>query len=451
MKILLIQCPTSHLGAGEKVYPVGLARLSTLVPPKDEKCCLDMNLSPDPWPVLKETVLGFKPQVVALSFRNIDPLAGHQTSYLSSLATTAAMVRRLAPTARILAGGPAFSMFARRLMAEIPEIDAGLVGEGERVFSHLIAANFDPAAIDGLVYRADGEIKQNPEGAAIDLNTLPWPDTTTFAPGAYGGRNAYVAAMGIEGKRGCDLACGYCLYPFLGGRRFRLRAPERIVDEMQRLKEEHGIGLFHFTDPVVNRPKNHFIALCDHLRQRKLDVAWTGFFREDDLDDRTAGLAREAGLAAIYFSADALTEHGLALLQKRMGIEEILAAARVTARHKILTVQHVLVNLPGEDRSAHFEEARANLERLLTIHAPAANLGAVVFNTVRLYPQAPLTRQLIRRGILAADQDLFYPVYYDPPATAHVRHRLEALCHRAMVFDRLGMDRLLAGTAQPTR
>lgn len=84
---------------------------------------------------------------------------------------------------------------------------------------------------------------------------------------------------------------------------------------MQRLKEEHGIGLFHFTDPVVNRPKNHFIALCDHLRQRKLDVAWTGFFREDDLDDRTAGLAREAGLAAIYFSADALTEHGLALLQ----------------------------------------------------------------------------------------------------------------------------------------
>ncbi|WP_054699687.1 hypothetical protein [Desulfosarcina cetonica] len=62
-----------------------------------------------------------------------------------------------------------------------------------------------------------------------------------------------------------------------------------------------------------------------------------------------------------------------------------------------------------------------------------------------------MTRQLIRRGILAADQDLFYPVYYDPPATAHVRHRLEALCHRAMVFDRLGMDRLLAGTAQPTR
>lgn len=439
MRILLVQCPTSHLGAGEKVYPLGLARLSALVPAGYAKQCLDLNLHPDPWPVLKETIQAFGPQIVALSFRNIDPLAGQQASYVASLATAAAIASRLVPDARIIAGGPAFSMFARRLMAEIPELDMGLVGEGERSFPQAIAKRFSPEGIGGLVYRAHGEVHQQPPADPVDMDALPAPDTTGFLPAAYGGRNAYVAAMGIEGKRGCDLSCGYCLYPFLGGRRFRLRDPARIFEEMQRMHREHGIDLFHFTDPVVNRPRAHFRTFCRTLIRRRLEVSWTGFFREDDLDDDTAALARDAGLAAIYFSADALTGHGLKLLRKQLCMDDILRAAGVTARRGILTVQHFLVNLPGEDQPASFDEARDNLERLLAIHAPAANLGAVVFNTVRLYPQAPLTRQLIRKKILPPDLDLLYPVYYNPPATAHVLHRLERICQQASAMARLGL------------
>ncbi len=190
MRLFLIQCPTSHLGAGEKVYPLGLARLSALAPEHYEKACLDMNLHPDPWPVLKEALETFKPQVAALSFRNIDPLAGHQASYLSSLRTTAAMVRRLAPHARILAGGPAFSMFAARLMQEVPEIDAGLVGDGERVFATAITPHVSLAAIGGIVYRQGGKIRHNPRAAPPSMDDLPFPDTGTVPPGAYGGQNA---------------------------------------------------------------------------------------------------------------------------------------------------------------------------------------------------------------------------------------------------------------------
>jgi anaerobic magnesium-protoporphyrin IX monomethyl ester cyclase len=326
------------------------------------------------------------------------------------------------------------------LMAEIQAIDAGMVGEGEGTFARLIERDFAPLGIGGLIYRHNGELRQNPPAGAVDVNALPPPDTLSFPPSAYGRENAYVAALGIEGKRGCDLSCGYCLYPFLGGRRLRLRDPARIVDDMERLKKEHGIGQFHFTDPVVNRPPDHFHALCRTLIQRRLDVAWTGFFREDTLDADSAAMAQEAGLAAVYFSADALTEHGLKLLAKQLAWADILKAARITAQRNILTVQHFLVNLPGENTPGHFEAARTNLEQLLAVHAPAANLGAVVFNTVRLYPQAPLTRRLIRHNMIPADLDLLYPVYYNPPETADVLHRLECICHGAAVFARLGLD-----------
>ena len=77
------------------------------------------------------------------------------------------------------------------------------------------------------------------------------------------------------------------------------------------------------------------------------------------------------------------------------------------------------------------------MDRLLAIHAPAGNLGAVIFNTVRLYPRAPLTRRLLREKMLAPETDLLYPVFFNPLPTAHRLHELEMLCHTAGVLSRL--------------
>ncbi len=440
MKILLVQVPTSHLGAGERVYPLGLARLSSLVPESCEKEVLDMNLHGDPWPLLKELLSRFAPDVVAFSFRNIDPLGGHVVSYLSSLTTAAKMARRLLPHGRILAGGPAFSLFGERLMEMIPELDYGLIGEGEPVFQRLVATEaVDEADIPGLLWRRDGSVIVNPPAVGMAMESIPHLDTKAFSPASYMEGNRYVASMGVEGKRGCDLCCSYCLYPKLGNSLLRLRRPRDIVDDMEVLRKEHGIRLFHFTDPVLNRPPDHFEALCEELTRRKLDLAWTGFFREDTFTARAAGLARDAGLAAVYFSGDALHEKGLRLLAKRLTKDEILRASEITVSLDILTVCHFLVNLPYET-AADVAEAKVMLENILDIHGDAGNLGAVIFNNIRLYPGATLTGKLLEDGLLDPAVDLLYPVYFDPSEGGHVRHEMEAFCHAAGVFSRLGMN-----------
>lgn len=437
MRILLVQMPTTHLGAGERVYPLGLSRLSRLIPDRFEKRVLDMNLHPDPWPELKHELLDLEPDVVALSMRNLDPLAGHMASYLSSLKTSAGMVRLLAPEARILAGGPAFSLFGKRLMQECPEIDCGLIGEGEVAFPILLESSC-LESVPGLIWRNGNGLECNQRRAPVDMDTLPEMDADSFRPGDYARGNKYVAAVGIEGKRGCNLHCSYCVYPSLGGRRMRLRSPVKIVDEMERLNREHGLTLFHFTDSVLNRPADHFEALCEEILRRRLTLSWTGFFREDTLTERSMNLAVSAGLIAVYFSADSLTEHGLKVLDKRMSKEDILRASRITAYNGVLTMCHFLINLPGENH-AHPCEARDMLNRILDIHNPVGNLGAVILNNVRLYPDASLTRKLISTGMLDPRIDLLYPVYYNPLQSAHVLHELEACCHAAGVFSRLGL------------
>ena len=100
---------------------------------------------------------------------------------------------------------------------------------------------------------------------------------------------------------------------------------------------------------------------------------------------------------------------------------------------------HFLINLPGET-DAHAGESAVMLDKLLDIHGPKANLGAVIFNNVRLYPGAPLTGKLIRSGMLAADIDLLYPVYFNPPEKSYLLHELEAMCHSAGIFSRLGIN-----------
>ncbi len=439
MKLLLVQVPTSHLGAGEKVYPLGLSRLSSTVPDTIEKRVLDMNICSDPWQALHHSLMDEIPNVVALSFRNLDPLAGHQASYLSSLKTAACMVKTVVPGVRLLAGGPAFSLFARRLMEEVPYIDVGLKGEGELIFPSLLGPDPDYGRIPGILWRDRGQVVVNSPGVRIDMDLIPPMDLDAFPPGNYTRGNAYVAAMGIEGKRGCDLWCSYCLYPFLGGTAMRLRSPVKIVDEMEQLNKESSIGLFHFTDGVLNRPADHFEALCRELIRRKLDISWTGFFREDSLTAENLDLAQRAGLVAVYFSGDALTDHGLKLLNKKMTRQDILNASRLTADKKLLTMCHFLVNLPGETKEDVIE-ARNMLDELLNIHGDAGNLGAVIFNHIRLYPGAPITRKLIRDGLLDPETDLLYPVYHNPVHGSHLLHEFEAKCHSAGVFSRLKLD-----------
>jgi anaerobic magnesium-protoporphyrin IX monomethyl ester cyclase len=338
------------------------------------------------------------------------------------------MIRVLAPKVLIWAGGPAFSLFAEQLMAEIADIDLGLKGEGETVVPRMLADPSRAKDLPGVVWRDDEKIRSNFPGEKTDMDTLPEQDFKAFPPEANLKGNMYVAAMGIEGKRGCDLYCGYCIYPCLEGHSIRLRNPIKIVDEMEWMHKCLGVRLFHFTDSVLNRPADHFEAVCREIINRKLDLQWTGFFREDCLSKTQCDLAIRAGLSAIYFSGDSLTDHGLALLGKRLTKDNLFHAFRMTVSAGILTMCHFLVNLPGEFPE-HETEARDTLEKILDIHQSVGNLGAVILNTVRIYPDAPLTRRMLRKGWIDPRINLLYPVYYNPLATSHVLHQLEARCH----------------------
>lgn len=428
MRVLLVQAVSTTSG-GECVYPLGLARLAAVLREEHELRGLDLNLDPFPLPKVITALNEFSPHTVCVSFRNLDPLAGNLVSFVPQLKALAVLLKQQAPKIPLIMGGSGFSLFAERLMSEVPEIDYGLTGEAEESLPSLLGKLDSPGVVPGAVFRIDGKVRSNGVCHIADMTTLPEPDYNLYPVGAYQERNQYVTFMGVESKRGCPHRCSYCLYPSLQGNSVRLLPPEMVVDHLERLHYEQKVDAVHFTDPVLNQPAAHLRAICQGIIERGLQLGWTGFFREDCLSAADLELYQKAGLSALYFSADGASDHAQGLLNKGMSLGTIEKAARIAAASGIISVYHFLVNLPGENPES-VKQTRDLVESILTWHDKAGNPAAMVFNNLRLYPGAPLTGRIMQAGLMDLRTDLLYPVYFNPPPFDGLRHDLTALSIR---------------------
>jgi len=434
MRVLLVQALSMETPAPERVYPIGIVSLAGhLAAQGHTVSLLDMNMDGDPFGALKERLLDFQPEVVGLSLRNIDPLANKTNSLIPPFMVTVRLVAVLLPEARIIVGGTGFSLFPGRLMRELPEIDCGIVGEAEISFPALLASLDNPPPVKGLCYRDKQEIKVLPPSKEFNLARYVPLARHLLDPAPYLGINSYVPSIGIETKRGCPYSCAYCVYPKLQGHNLRCRPPVNVVDEMEALHKDYGLASFHFTDPVLNIPHGHLEEICQEILRRKLKVRWSGFMREDHLNEKNIALFEKAGCECFFFSADGFCQESLNMLNKRLDEADILKAAALAAQRDVTSVYHFMVNVPGETEDTCTKGMRL-LERIYDLHGGKKNLGTVVLNNIRILPGTTIEKIARKEGVIGPDTDLLYPVYYNPKPFDTLRYRMETLQLQQNVF-----------------
>jgi len=427
MRVLMVQALSVEGITSERVYPIGIVSLAGyLQAAGHEVAILDMNLETEPYGALREKLLIFQPEVVCVSLRNIDPLANKTTSLVPPFVVTVRLISEVRPGAWLICGGTGFSLFPARLMAELPEIDYGIVGEAEKSLPALLVNLQNPPPLAGLCRREGREIRLNPPAKDYDMAHYVPPDRKLLDPALYTNINSYVPAIGIETKRGCPVGCAYCVYPQLQGKKLRYRPPADVVDEMEALYKEYGIKSFHFTDPVLNTADGHLEEICREILRRKLDIRWDGFMREDLLDAEKVALYEKAGCECFSFSPDGLHQAALDILGKKLTEADVLRAAGLVSQTDVLSVYHFMVNVPGETEETCAQGIRM-LERIYELHSRKKNLGAVVLNNIRILPGTPVEAMARARGVIGPQTDLLYPVYYNPPPFEAFRYKLETL------------------------
>ena len=439
MRVLMVQALSVEGPSAEKVYPIGIVSLAGHIEDAGHQAdILDMNIAADPYGALKERLLGFRPDVVGLSLRNIDPLGNKTTSLVPPFAVTVKLISAVLPGARMIVGGTGFSLFPQRLMSELPGIHYGIVGEAEISFPSLLSSLESPPAVKGLCRREGEKVQVRPPSRDFDMKNYVPPARRLLDPSLYIGGNSYVPPIGIEAKRGCNICCAYCVYPKLQGKRLRCRPPSAVVNEMEALHKEHGIGSFHFTDPVVNIPRGHLEEICLELIRRKLKVRWSGFFREDNLDEKNIALFERAGCECFSFSPDGLCQESLDVLGKKLTESDILKAAELASGSDVISVYHFMVNVPGETEKT-IQKGTGLLDRIYDLHGKKKNLGTVVLNNIRILPGTPIDSMARASGVIGPGTDLLYPVYYNPEPFDTMRYQLETkhLCRNVFMWQGL--------------
>jgi len=124
---------------------------------------LDLCLADDPLKMLEKHFAVHSPELVGITFRNTDDCFWPSARwFVPDFSETVNKIRKLTD-APVVIGGVGFSVFARRIV-EHTGVDFGIRGDGEQAIVSLFnelkqSKRFD--RVDGLIWRADGEIHCN--------------------------------------------------------------------------------------------------------------------------------------------------------------------------------------------------------------------------------------------------------------------------------------------------
>ena len=144
-------------------------------------------------------------------------------------------LRERYPDHTLVLGGVGSTAVDDKILTRFPWIDVVCRSEGERTAPELIRAiqnRSDLAAVDGVSYRQNGQVRRNPDRARItDLDTIPFPAFEKVDLGRYAG-------YGLMTSRGCPYLCTFCSVAPVWNHQSYSRSPRNIVDEMAFINQE---------------------------------------------------------------------------------------------------------------------------------------------------------------------------------------------------------------------
>ncbi len=275
----------------------------------------------------------------------------------------AAMVRELAPTTPILAGGPHVTFQDHACLEESPAIDVVVRGEGEWAALDLMDAftrGRDLGGVPGITWRApDGRIVRNATRPLGDIDTLP-PVDFGLLPRSFCERMEVAAIT----SRGCGYRCRFCHERGFWNGRVRAHSPERIVAEGDRLVQDYGNPFRGVDDSMLDMRTPYFHRLVELLGQRDWLRPTFGFLTRLDtvVPEGLEAMVRNR-IRVMSVGAESGCQDVLDAMGKDLSIETMLRAMTLARDAGVVVNGFFIVGHP-EDNPTRAAESYRFIDRL---------------------------------------------------------------------------------------
>lgn len=248
-------------------------------------------------------------------------------------------------------------------MNRCPAVDVVVKGEGEVTFPSIVevlretqglphAATFSALSklpgvcVRGMPTMNDIKIPTLPKAAFEDL---PFPDLSHSPVAKYRAPDAKRFPMvTMMTQRGCIAQCAFCNTPEIHGRQMRGWSNKQIIEELKRLKAQHGIKEVSFVDDVfTNRPGGPR-KLCEMMVEENLDLTWYCNVRADQITPKMATAMKAAGCHQCFMGFESGCDEMLLRIQKGERVCDLERGASILKDVGINISIGFIVGLPGE-------------------------------------------------------------------------------------------------------
>ncbi|MCK2215378.1 B12-binding domain-containing radical SAM protein [Actinomadura sp. ATCC 31491] len=395
MRILLVNMPTPPKESfGRRSQPLGVAYLAAYLLERGHDVEIhEGNGAGGGMDALVERCLSAEAGLIGFSSTTPSfPLVGE----------AAARYRAAGGRALLVAGGHHVSaVLPTAVLAEVPELDAVVTGEGEQTLGELVEAHergAGLAGIRGLSWRDGDDLRWNGSRKLLSsLESLPLPARHLLPPlSEYAGVRRWptldvVPCATIAASRGCPYRCSFCdiqsFYRREDGPMRRVRRPESVAEEMAMVNREYGAEHFAFVDDLFPYAPGWVQRFSDALVAAGKPGTFSFAARADHVVKHPGLLAALAagGCSSIEMGIESGSQSVLDRYRKDLSVEVNLQAIRLIHDSGIRTIIDYIMFDPW---STPVELA----ESLDFLEAAGADAGypTTAYSRLTFYPGTPL-------------------------------------------------------------
>lgn len=358
-----------------------------------------------------ELIITDKPDIIGVS-----PFI-HEFTYVAEVCET---LKNILPSAIIVWGGVPVSSCVKQILREFSIVDIVIHGEGEKVLTELsmcVENKIEYRNISGIAYRAGDKVVVNPNRyVCMRLDDLPKPEHDML-------NNPKISFARIATSRGCYGNCTFCSAPTYfneeAGCKWRGHSMNYVVDEMWDIYKKYRIREFFFSDASIEDPpgeagKERLEELANKILERKWNIRYRVFIRGDSFRKDHTQLIHKlscSGLEKVFVGVESSSNELLKIYKKRSSVDQCIETIRLFREEGVLVEIGYIFFTPF----CCLNDLMVQADFLYKMEF--AGQFSYFFTQLEVYPNAPIRKELRKKGLLIKDADyknLYCYTFQDP-------------------------------------
>jgi radical SAM superfamily enzyme YgiQ (UPF0313 family) len=323
------------------------------------------------------------------------------------------IAKNVFPNCTTVLGGCHATFWDENALKECPSLDVIVRREGEKTFLELVQKlkkNGKLKTIKGITFRDNkGKIIRNDDRLFINnLDELPFPahHLLPLKPFKRGGKVIFP----LTTSRGCVYWCDFCTSVRMFGKRYRMRSPKNVVDELEFLITKYGAKQFTFYDDAFTVDTKRTERICEEIIRRNLKIQWDCETRVDMVNENLLKKMKAAGCMAVWFGVESGSQQIIEKMHKGLKIEQTRKAFKMVQDLGLMSIAGVVLGFPGETEKTAWETINFVIKEL-----KPTDIG---FYIATPYPGTPLYELVKEKGWLKVTDfdkyDTATPIFETP-------------------------------------